>query len=41
MSQSIVAELAPRGVLRAAINMSNFLLVTRGFHWVQEYPFNR
>jgi hypothetical protein len=20
---------------------SNFLLVTRGFHWVQEYPFNR
>jgi polar amino acid transport system substrate-binding protein len=28
MSQSIVAELAPRGVLRAGINMSNFLLVT-------------
>ena len=28
MSQSVVAELAPRGVLRAAINMSNFLLVT-------------
>ena len=28
MSQSIVAELAPHGVLRAAINMSNFLLVT-------------
>jgi hypothetical protein len=20
---------------------NNFLLVTRGFHWVQEYPFNR
>ncbi len=28
MSQSIVAELAPHGVLRAGINMSNFLLVT-------------
>jgi len=28
MSQSVVAELAPHGVLRAAINMSNFLLVT-------------
>lgn len=28
MSQSVVTELAPRGVLRAAINMSNFLLVT-------------
>jgi polar amino acid transport system substrate-binding protein len=28
MSQSVVAELAPTGVLRAAINMSNFLLVT-------------
>ncbi len=28
MSQSIVAELAPHGVLRAAINMGNFLLVT-------------
>ena len=28
MSQSLVAELAPHGVLRAAINMSNFLLVT-------------
>src|ERR1700679_2338499 len=26
--QQIVAELAPHGVLRAAINMSNFLLVT-------------
>jgi polar amino acid transport system substrate-binding protein len=28
MSQSIVSELAPHGVLRAGINMSNFLLVT-------------
>jgi polar amino acid transport system substrate-binding protein len=28
MSQSVVSELAPHGVLRAAINMSNFLLVT-------------
>jgi len=28
MSSSAVAELAPHGVLRAAINMSNFLLVT-------------
>lgn len=28
MSQAIVAELAPHGVLRAAINMGNFLLVT-------------
>src|SRR6201996_6811537 len=28
MSQSLVAELAPHGVLRAAINMGNFLLVT-------------
>jgi polar amino acid transport system substrate-binding protein len=28
MSQSVVAELAPHGVLRAGINMSNFLLVT-------------
>ena len=28
MSQSIIAELAPTGTLRAAINMSNFLLVT-------------
>jgi len=27
-SQSVVAQLAPTGVLRAAINMSNFLLVT-------------
>jgi polar amino acid transport system substrate-binding protein len=27
-SQNIVAELAPTGVLRAAINMGNFLLVT-------------
>ena len=28
MSPQLVAELAPHGVLRAAINMSNFLLVT-------------
>jgi polar amino acid transport system substrate-binding protein len=28
MSQSVVAELAPHGVLRAGINMGNFLLVT-------------
>src|ERR1700693_5902905 len=28
MSPSVVAELAPHGVLRAAINMGNFLLVT-------------
>lgn len=28
MSQSILSELAPRGVLRAGINLSNFLLVT-------------
>ena len=28
MSQEIVAELAPTGVLRAGINVSNFLLVT-------------
>ena len=28
MSQEIVAQLAPTGVLRAGINMSNFLLVT-------------
>ena len=28
MSQEIVAELAPTGVLRAGINLSNFLLVT-------------
>lgn len=28
MSPAIVAELAPHGVLRAAINMGNFLLVT-------------
>ena len=28
MSQSIVSELAPHGVLRAAINMGHFLLVT-------------
>ncbi|HUB14277.1 MAG TPA: transporter substrate-binding domain-containing protein [Acetobacteraceae bacterium] len=28
MSQTVVAELAPHGVLRAAINMGNFLLVT-------------
>ncbi len=28
MSQDVIAQLAPTGVLRAAINMSNFLLVT-------------
>jgi len=28
MSQSVLSQLAPRGVLRAGINMSNFLLVT-------------
>jgi polar amino acid transport system substrate-binding protein len=28
MSQEVVSELAPTGVLRAAINMGNFLLVT-------------
>lgn len=28
MSQAVIAELAPTGVLRAAINMGNFLLVT-------------
>src|SRR5215468_3768886 len=28
MPQEVVAELAPAGVLRAAINMANFLLVT-------------
>src|SRR6516162_4606403 len=28
MPQEVVAELAPKGVLRAAINMANFLLVT-------------
>ncbi len=28
MSQAVVSELAPTGVLRAAINMGNFLLVT-------------
>jgi polar amino acid transport system substrate-binding protein len=28
MNQDIIAQLAPHGVLRAAINMSNFLLVT-------------
>ena len=29
MSPKIISELAPRGVLRAGINLSNFLLVTR------------
>ena len=28
MSQAVLSELAPTGVLRAAINMGNFLLVT-------------
>jgi hypothetical protein len=27
VSQAVIAELAPTGVLRAAINMGNFLLV--------------
>ena len=25
----------------ALYDRSRFLLVTRGFHWIQEYPFNR
>ena len=29
MSPNIISELAPRGVLRAGINLSNFLLVTK------------
>ncbi len=29
VSSDIIAELAPTGVLRAGINLSNFLLVTR------------
>jgi polar amino acid transport system substrate-binding protein len=28
MPQDVIAELAPTGVLRAAINLSNFLLVS-------------
>ena len=28
MSQQVISELAPTGVLRAGINMSNFLLVS-------------
>ena len=28
MSPEVIAELAPTGVLRAGINLSNFLLVT-------------
>ena len=28
MSQEVVSQLAPTGVLRAGINLSNFLLVT-------------
>ena len=28
MKQNLIKKLAPKGVLRAAINMSNFLLVT-------------
>jgi hypothetical protein len=24
-----------------AMDRKQFLLVNRGFHWVQEYPFNR
>jgi hypothetical protein len=23
------------------VDREKFLLVTRGFHWIQEYPFNR
>jgi hypothetical protein len=23
------------------VNRNSFLLVSRGFHWVQDYPFNR
>ena len=23
------------------LDRKNFLLVSRGFHWIQEYPFNR
>ena len=29
MSPNIISELAPTGVLRAGINLSNFLLVTK------------
>ena len=29
-SQEVISELAPRGTLRAGINLSNFLLVTIG-----------
>jgi polar amino acid transport system substrate-binding protein len=29
LSPNIISELAPRGVLRAGINLSNFLLVTK------------
>jgi hypothetical protein len=25
----------------ALFDRNRFLLVTRGFHWIQEYPFNR
>ena len=25
----------------ALVDRNAFLLVSRGFHWVQEYPFNR
>src|SRR5258708_12514179 len=32
-SQQIISELAPTGVLRAAINMGNFLLVTGKTGW--------
>jgi hypothetical protein len=28
MMQNVISELAPTGVLRAGINLSNFLLVT-------------
>jgi len=23
------------------VDLSTFLLINRGFHWIQEYPFNR
>jgi hypothetical protein len=23
------------------VDLNKFLLVSRGFHWIQEYPFNR
>jgi hypothetical protein len=23
------------------VDLTKFLLINRGFHWIQEYPFNR